>query len=152
MVDLRGFTFDGDSLCQLATNNCASLQTVILPAGVDAACLAALLVPLQRRLQLSVAAADLPGLKGALPQGLWELNVRGKIPRHTCTQTKYIALYNILHSLHWRTVWSIHRQNGIDNAERSVYHFQPVCFYSVPNGTKCVHCCIKPAEECLHSF
>ena len=84
-MDLRGFTFDGDSLRRLATNNCASLHTVILPAGGDAACLAALLVPLQRRFQLSVASADLPGLKGALPQGLWQLNVRGEIPPHTYT-------------------------------------------------------------------
>ena len=90
-MDLRGFAFDGDSLRQLAANNCASLDTVIMPAGLDAACLAALLLPLQPPSRLSVAAADLPGLKGVLPQGLRELNVRGEIPRHTCTQTKYIA-------------------------------------------------------------
>ena len=104
MVDLRGFTFDGDALRRLATNNCDSLETVILPAGVDAACLAALLVPLQALKRLSVAAADLPGLKEALPQGLWELNVRGKIPRHNCTQTKYIALHAYIalaNSLQW---------------------------------------------------
>ena len=85
MVDLRGFSFDEDSLRRLATNNCASLQTVILPAGVDAVCLAALLVPLQALYHLSVAAADLPGLKGALPQSLYWLKVRGEIPRHTYT-------------------------------------------------------------------
>ena len=87
-MDLRGFTFDGDSLHRLVTNNCDSLQTVILPAGVDAAGLAALLVPLQALWGLSVAAADLPGLKGALRH--LSLNVRGEIPRYTsCTQTKY---------------------------------------------------------------
>ena len=82
MVDLRGFSFDEDSLHRLATNNRASLETIILPAGVNAACLAALLVPLQALQYLSVAAADLPGLKGALPQDLCRLNVRGKIPTY----------------------------------------------------------------------
>ena len=94
-MDLRNFIFDENSLRQLATNSCASVQTLLLPAGMDAACLAALLVPLQALKILSVAAADLSGVKGALPQSLWQLNVRGEILRHTCTQTKYLALHCI---------------------------------------------------------
>ena len=77
-VDI-GFTFQEDSLRRLATNNCASLETLILPAGVNATCLAALLVPLQELQYLSVAAADLPGLDGALLECLSQLNVRGEI-------------------------------------------------------------------------
>ena len=81
-ADLLGFTFDGDSLQRLVTNNRNSLSTLILPAGVNGGDVLARLGPLPSLWELSVAATDLPGLKGVLSKSLC-LNIRGEIPRST---------------------------------------------------------------------
>ena len=82
-VDLRGFACNGDSLHRLATNNRASLRTVILPAGVSEDELVVSLGPLQKLDQISVAAADIPGLKGMFTTEIC-LNIRGEISKHMC--------------------------------------------------------------------
>ena len=56
-------------------------DTVILPAGVGDSELTELRSSRETVERLSVSAADLPRLRGQLPEGLERLNVRGEIPR-----------------------------------------------------------------------
>ncbi|XP_043240799.1 uncharacterized protein LOC122391187 [Amphibalanus amphitrite] len=56
-------------------------NTVILPAGVSDSELTELRSSRETVKRLSVSAADLPRLRGQLPEGLQRLNIRGEIPR-----------------------------------------------------------------------
>ena len=56
-------------------------NSVILPAGVGDSELTELRSSRETVERLSVAAADLPLLRGQLPEGLTRLNVRGEIPQ-----------------------------------------------------------------------
>ena len=56
-------------------------DTIILPAGVGDSELTELRSSRETVKRLSVSAADLPRLRGQLPEGLKRLNVRGELPR-----------------------------------------------------------------------
>ena len=76
-ADLRGFKPD-QAVSGLVVNNCKSLETLILPAGVGGD-LKSRLRSLQKLKRLSVAAADFTGMV-ELPESLRFLNIRGEIP------------------------------------------------------------------------
>ena len=59
-------------------------NTIILPAGVGDSELSELRSSRETVERLSVTAADLPRLRGQLPEGLILLNVRGDTSDHTC--------------------------------------------------------------------
>ena len=84
-ADLRGFKLD-QAVSRLVVNNCKSLETLILPAGVGGD-LNSRLSSLQKLERLSVA-ADFTGMV-ELPESLRFLNIRGEIPPYIQIYSRY---------------------------------------------------------------